>query len=327
MKASVTSQLIILLSLGVITTSLPSSRFKRQNVPLESIPVPVTCPTTPLVRSARNGISRDEATYIKSRKRNTDTALRNWLKGVDSAFDARDLPSIGLTTSGGGLRSLLSGAGLIQSFDARDGSYPTSGLYQALTYHSGLSGGAWLVGSLAGNNWPTISSIKASLWESTLATSLPELINPEAIIGNLLAKNASGFAPTLVDAYSDIIALYLLPSSGASTTLSGLTTFSNFSSSLVPYPIITTIEIGAGQWLPNDGSAQFEIHPFEYGSWDDKIAAFSKTMYMGTSLSDGSVVPTGSCIQNYDSLAYVMGTSSSLFSILYPNLEPQNPGY
>jgi lysophospholipase len=53
-----------------------------------------------------------------------------------------DAEKLALTTSGGGLRSLLSGAGVVQGLDSRDSNVSTSGLYEALTYQTGLSGGS-----------------------------------------------------------------------------------------------------------------------------------------------------------------------------------------
>ncbi|KAG9538876.1 hypothetical protein KCU79_g19918, partial [Aureobasidium melanogenum] len=119
-------------------------------------PVSASCPTTPLVRTA-NSLGSDEAAYITARKPQADTALTAWLKKTDSAFGTTNLPTVGLVLSGGGYRALLSGAGLIQGLDARDSDLSTSGLYQALTYETSLSGGAWFSTSWTGLNWPTVS--------------------------------------------------------------------------------------------------------------------------------------------------------------------------
>src|SRR5215472_6618125 len=106
-----------------------------------------TCPNRPLVRAA-SGISTGESNYIKTRKSIATDALGTWLRQVHPGFSTGNLPSVGLTTSGGGLRSLLEGAGVIQAFDSRDSSVGTSGLYQGLVYQAGLSGGSWLLSSL-----------------------------------------------------------------------------------------------------------------------------------------------------------------------------------
>ncbi len=74
------------------------------------------------------------------------------------------LPRIGLSSSGGGYRALLCGAGVIQAFDGREQTTRTSmsGLLQGITYQTGTSGGAWLLTSFAANNYPTISSLRDS---------------------------------------------------------------------------------------------------------------------------------------------------------------------
>jgi lysophospholipase len=56
------------------------------------------------------------------------------------------------------------------------------------------------------------------------------------------------------------------------------------------------------------------MHPCEWGSWDNGIAAFTQTLYLGTSLENGQPVEDGSCIQNYYNLGYILGTSSNLFT-------------
>ena len=92
-------------------------------------PYPALCPSTPLVRPA-NGLSTSEATYTSSRKSNANTGLVAWLTETNAGFGTSKLPTVALTTSGGGYRSLLSGAGVIQGFDSRDSSVGTSGVFQ-----------------------------------------------------------------------------------------------------------------------------------------------------------------------------------------------------
>lgn len=115
---------------------------KRQDGLTPYQPVSTSCPDTPLVRNA-TGLSPQESDYISSRKDKADAALASWLEKHGS-FNTDSQPSVALASSGGGYRALLSGAGVVQAFDARDSDTDVSGLYQALTYHSGLSGkSAW----------------------------------------------------------------------------------------------------------------------------------------------------------------------------------------
>jgi lysophospholipase len=173
-------------------------------------PVTTSCPSSSLVRAA-DGISTAESSYIQQRQSNANQALAAWLQKTNPSFPTDNLPIIGLTTSGGGYRSLLTGAGVIQSLDARDSNTSVSGLYQALTYQAGLSGGAWLLSSFSGNNWPTITSLKTGLWETTFEDSLADpsgllvVAADVAIVADIADKSANGFDPTMTDPYGRLL--------------------------------------------------------------------------------------------------------------------------
>jgi lysophospholipase len=94
-----------------------------------------------------------------------------------SNFDARSymnshaqnisaLPNIAIAASGGGYRATMNGGGAISAFDSRtaNSSAPgqLGGVLQASTYFSGLSGGAWLVGSIYVNNFTQITALLAN---------------------------------------------------------------------------------------------------------------------------------------------------------------------
>ncbi|CAF9933915.1 hypothetical protein IMSHALPRED_009520 [Imshaugia aleurites] len=302
-------------------------------------PVPATCPSTPLVRTA-TGISASESSYISARAPVASAALGAWLHKVNSAFSTANLPAVALTTSGGGLRSLLTGAGVIQALDSRDSSVGTSGLFQGLTYQAGLSGGGWLLSSFAGNNYPTISNLESTLWTTAFAESL--LVPDNLDVGgayaqisvDVLAKNAAGYPPTIVDIYGRLLAYQLLkgPDGGVAIELSSITGFSNFTSHNVPFPIITSlnVETATGVCTPPNNTVIYEFSPYEFGSFDSGVNAFTQTKYLGTSLSNGA--PTkATCETNYDNLGifpspcairaanvsgYILGTSSDIFNEL-----------
>ncbi|RMZ76810.1 hypothetical protein DV738_g4686, partial [Chaetothyriales sp. CBS 135597] len=287
-------------------------------------PIPALCPSTSLVRAA-DGLSSAESGYIYNRYRIASANLLSWARTVGS-FNVSNAPVVALTSSGGGYRALLSGAGVVQGFDKRDSQTGVSGLFQGLTYHSGLSGGSWLLSSLAGNNYPTITYLRQKLWESafqnsllfpgTLLTSLEVYAE---ILEDVAAKGAAGFPPTLTDPWGRLLSYQLLSGSdgGVADTLSGITAVSNFTSYNVPYPIITALGVKTweGQCLPGPSGTQYELHPYEFGSWDDGVNAFTQTAYLGSSLSNGTPV-NGTCIQRYDNLGYALGTSSNLFNEL-----------
>jgi lysophospholipase len=229
---------------------------------------------------------------------------------------------------------LLLGAGVIQGLDARDSDVSTSGLFQALTYQAGLSGGGWLLSSLAGNNYPTISYLRDNLWEQAFQDSLldPEFLLAAPayfeVVGDLLLKNAAGFATTLTDPWGRLLSYQLLEGTdgGVGTTLSSITEFSNFTSHAVPYPVITSLGVKTwlGECLPGPNATTYEFTPYEFGSWDSDVSAFMQTHYLGTSMRNGK--PTSwLCTENYDNLGYILGTSSNLFNDLCGSLpEPAN---
>ncbi|RHZ67855.1 hypothetical protein CDV55_104077 [Aspergillus turcosus] len=287
-------------------------------------PIHTTCPDIPLVRPA-SGLSSAESAYRQQRKQIADQNLAAWLTKTDSGFQTNgSLPTLALTTSGGGYRSALVGAGVIQGLDARDSDISTSGLYQALTYQSGLSGGAWLLSSIAGNNYPTISYLKETLWEQAFQDSLlvpGNLLVAEAygkIVADITAKGAAGFPPTLTDPWGRLLSYQFLqgPDGGVDTTLSSVSGLSNFTSHAVPYPVILTLGVKTwdGQCLPGPNATIWEFSPYEFGSWDSDVSAFTPTHYLGTSLSGGQPTVQGSCVINYDNLGYVLGSSSNLFN-------------
>lgn len=299
-------------------------------------PIPTTCPSTPLIRPATS-INSNEASYVSARKTNANTALASWLKRQGS-FNTSSLPTVGFASSGGGLRALLETAGVVQGFDIRDSNLNTSGVYQGLTYESGLSGGAWFLSSLAGNNWPTVSYLKTTLWEQAFQNTLlvpanllstSGLTEYAAVTTDIAAKQAAGYDVTIVDPYGRLLSYQLLQGTdgGVATRLSSLTSFSNFTSHNVPYPIITSRGVDnsySGQCYPTLNATQYEFHPYEYGSWDKGISAFAQTTYMGTNITNGSPTTANTCTAHYDNLGYILGTSSDVFNAACEVITPSN---
>jgi lysophospholipase len=332
---------IIFLTFVIVSFAAPAAVpavIDPRQPPSFYAPVEAVCPAGSLVRPATS-ISTAEAAYYASRKAKADIGLKAWLAKTSSSFKTNcKLPSVALTTSGGGLRSLLTGAGVIQGFDSRDSQVGVSGVFQGLTYQAALSGGGWLLSSFAGNNYPTISSLENDLWKPAFQdTLLVPGASPAAgvdialIVNDILAKQAAGFPPTLTDPYGRLLSYQLLYGldGGVATRLSSITGFSNFTTHNVPYPIITALGVKTfqGDCLPGPNATQYEFHPFEFGSWDAGVKAFTRTAYLGSPLANG-VSSTGTCIMNYDNLGYVLGTTSSLFNeicVVAPNNITTNP--
>jgi lysophospholipase len=140
-------------------------------------PGPADCPAErPRVRIP-SSLSREETDWLQTRRNNTIEPLRELLGRLRiSGFDApayiqanrnnaSALPNVAIAASGGGYRALMNGAGAIAAFDSRTPNATSpghlGGLLQSATYLAGLSGGAWLVGSIYVNNFTTIQALQA----------------------------------------------------------------------------------------------------------------------------------------------------------------------
>jgi len=243
------------------------------------------CPSGPILRPAV-GLSPAEYSYIKLRKRKASRALASWLQNVDEEFPAHGLPTLALATSGGGYRSMLVGAGVVQAFDERDSDSTLNGLYQGLTYHSGLSGGGWLLSSIHGNGHETVSTLQ-ELWSKGLVKNSLWPLNtdtaPEypAIKADLKAKNTAGFPPTITDVWGRFLSYQLLtgPSGGAAKDLSSIARSRSFRMFNSPYPIMTSMGVNdinnPTQCDPLHESLQYEYSPYEFGSWVSIISSFN----------------------------------------------------
>ncbi|QSZ30863.1 hypothetical protein DSL72_000421 [Monilinia vaccinii-corymbosi] len=283
-------------------------------------PTSVSCPSGEALVRPAFGLSENEECYREARKAKADVALKKWLQKTNAGFGTDDLPTIAITHSGGGYRSFLCSAGVTQAFDERDSDVSTSGLFQALTYQAGLSGGSWFISSLAGNNYPTVSYLRDNLWETAFKESLfdPEgavfAVALSKIAKDIREKEAAGFRATLTDPWGRLLSYQLLENDGEATTLSSVATLSSFTSHSVPFPIITGLGVKtfSGECKPGASATTYEFSPYEFGSWDSDVSAFTPTKYLGTTLKNGA--PTGQCTTNYDNLGYILGTSSNLFN-------------
>lgn len=278
----------------------------------------VSCPGSTLVRSA-NGVSKQEASFIASRKINADAALSSWLATALPSVNTSTLPTVALSNSGGGFRALLTGAGVVQALDDRDSASETAGLYQALTYHAGLSGGAWLLSALSAGDWPTVSKLTSEVWETQFAAGILDSSNSTTvddftqIATDIVAKGEMGFPVSLTDPWGRMLSYQVMSGGDGAleVAMSDLASLSNFTSHNVPFPLMTAsyIDSTSSQCEPTADAAIYEFNPFEFGSWSDDISAFVQTEYLGSNLSGGVALD---CASGLDRIDWVLGASSNL---------------
>ncbi|KAI9656685.1 MAG: hypothetical protein M1831_004595 [Alyxoria varia] len=297
-------------------------------VKAETCPMPISS----VVRKASAGLSQSETDYVTKRKLKSDAALGAWLKRIGKGFDTlkpEKYPTLALVTSGGGFRAALTGMGVRKALDGAEVDTKSSlaGLLQAMTYESALSGGGWLLGSLASHNWPTITTLLASGVKENLDSGLvnpadgklPPIADYWRIVDDLKDKKKAGWDVGIVDVYARLLGyLWLMGKDGGRTEhLSTLpASQSLFQSNDVPLPIWTAIGVDSNSGkcqanIPED-SPQFEFTPFDFGSWDASVSAFASQNALGSTKNDQN---TEVCATGFDNLGFVMGTSADVFNV------------
>ncbi|CUS21709.1 LAQU0S03e08878g1_1 [Lachancea quebecensis] len=325
---------LLLLALRAVQAWSPTNSYAPGNVSCAD--------DISLVREASE-LSPNETAWLKKRDTYTKQALRDFLDRatadfsnsslVDKLWSADKIPRVAMAFSGGGYRAMLSGAGMISAFDNRTkGSteHGLGGLLQGTTYIAGLSGGNWLVGSLAWNNWTSVQHVidtrgtDEELWDISNSIVNPGGINIlssasrwDKISDAVEAKQDAGFNTSLADVWGRALAYNFFPSlsqGGAGYTWSTLRDADVFKNGEMPFPISVADGRYPGTQIIDLNSTLFEFNPFEMGSWDPSLNAFTDVKYLGTNVKNGTPVAQGQCVAGFDNTGFVIGTSSTLFN-------------
>lgn len=299
-------------------------------------PTNVSCPSDAHFVRAATAISQAEQDWLKQRHAITDVALLDFLDRADlSGFDAEEFLqslnrsiNIGLAFSGGGYRAMLNGAGQISALDNRTSGaedHGLGGLLQSTTYLAGLSGGNWLTGTLALNNWTTVQDIIQgdTIWNLEESILTPGGWNIFSTAGRwsdiddaIGSKEAAGFNTSLTDIWGRALSYQFFGDAnngGEALTFSGISQFDAFKNAQMPFPFSVAVGRAPHTRIVNLNSTVFEFNPFELGSWDPSLFAFTDLKYLGSDVSNGE--PTSDvCVQGFDNGGFVLGTSSSLFN-------------
>lgn len=314
-------------------------------------PSEVTCPSTrPFIRdSSKSVLSPEEKAWLPIRRTETITHIKDFLKrasipnfdsekylqNVDSNSSA--LPNIGIAVSGGGYRAMLNGAGAIKAFDSRSAGSTDKGnlggLLQSATYLSGLSGGGWLVGSIFTNNFTTVQDAVASndIWqfgESILEgpKNIGIVEYYATIIDELDKKHDAGFNRSITDIWGRMLSFQLVKAKhgGPQFTFSSIANDTEFAAGRTPLPILVADSRAPGEKNTTIESVLFEFSPWELGSTDPGMTGFAPLKFTGSKFDNGKLPDDAKCINGFDNVGYVMGTSSSLFNQIILRME-SNP--
>ncbi|GFF64609.1 lysophospholipase 2 [Aspergillus lentulus] len=314
------------------------------NAPNGYTPEGETCPSNrPSIRNA-TALSSAETSWLKTRRNKTRDALKAFLSRVDfGSFNGSDyidnhsgntsaLPNIGIAVSGGGYRALMNGGGALQAFDNRTTNSTLKGqmggILQSATYLSGLSGGAWLVGSMYMNNFSDVSSLRdnGSVWQfqdsifsgptQSTAWSISTAKYYSQLLGAVNEKSDAGYEVSITDYWGRSLSYQLIsaPEGGVSYTWSSIALSKDFQSGTMPIPLVIADGRAPGEILVPANTTVFEFNPWEFGSWDESLSAFVSLEFLGSNFSKGTL-PTGEkCVRGFDNAGFIMGTLSSLFN-------------
>lgn len=242
-------------------------------------PANVTCPAPNTTAASYVGMIRNasgfalypgEADYIRNHRQAHQADWAAWLNQSQVGLDASLpggvanytsnldwLPRIGITSSGGGFRAMLTGAGAYAAFDARNttaAAIGTGGLLQLADYIVGLSGGSWLVSSVAINDYPTTQSLHDQVWDLESNLIAPSdhktkfYANLISVVGEKKKVVGSDYTG-ITDYWSRALGMHLInntryPNYGINVTWSDVRNVSSFQNFTAPFPIIISDERG-----------------------------------------------------------------------------------
>ncbi len=178
------------------------------------------------------------AKYLRNVQANSSAVLPQYVDAILLGSLGKDaFPTLGIASSGGGHRAAIFGAGVLNALDGRNQTSVragTGGLLQTATYLSGLSGGSWLVASLAQADFPTLPDLVFGPavadgrgfggWITQI-----DLLQPgnatvtAAFVGELIEevalKRAAGFPLTITDVWGRALARHFVNGTTASDLL------------------------------------------------------------------------------------------------------------
>ncbi|POW21810.1 hypothetical protein PSHT_01937 [Puccinia striiformis] len=236
-----------------------------------------------------------------------------------------DWPVLGTAHSGGGERATLYGAAVLHALDARTANSPIRGVYDLASYTTGLSGGSWLLVSMAAQEYPTVPILISKL-QTEIDVVLPggsfkgSMKFLENLFFVVMQKQMAGFRTSMIDYWSIALGQHFLPpvtndnfySDSLTTPRGAGLLFSSFRNTTSlrefqkPLPIIvsnhqplaadapvnpTNLPIQGITSIPLSAPI-YEYSPFEFGSFDPHLGAFIPTEYLGTGLQSGKPVVT-----------------------------------
>ncbi|KAJ4253372.1 hypothetical protein NW762_010527 [Fusarium torreyae] len=315
------------------------------------VPVYTTCPSDLKIRNSSEGLSDEESNWREQRGKQMIPNLEDYLKLANiSGFDvsayvkklkSTNVPIVGLSVSGGGTQSGLGGLGVWRAYDARSDvaiAARTGGLTQLLSYITGLSGGgAVTVSLLAANNFTTAEDVTKSANFSNSYAAGPDGNQTsflDTIFENIGAKVEAGFPVSVADSFGQFWGTWLPEDQLYGNYSDFADKGTAFNLGDAPMPIMCFAEVVPGK-SPEIGKLMYpgfnkserfnltayEVTPFEFGSWvGGRVQAFIPTKWLGTAMSDGKPQNKSECVEGFDKITLMQGTTANAFTAWFIDL-------
>lgn len=172
------------------------------------------------------------------------------------------MPTLAFANSGGAWRSAFTGIGALRAFDDRTtgaNDAKVGGLYQSLTYFSGLSGGSWPVLSTTLNGDVPIQRLVEE-WHVDISrfdadNYTAEAVPLTALFEQIASKAGAGFNVSVSDLLGRAFAYEFFPQNATFSSVAELSTFKDAN---VPFPLLagssmnTSTRTQDGLYYPTD---------------------------------------------------------------------------
>lgn len=253
----------------------------------------------------------------------TDFNIESFLQQAidhDSNKANYNLPNFAFAMSGGSMRSLCLGASVLDAFDERN---PNSidakigGILQLANYASGLSGGAWLLGSWATSNFPRLPELNQTLWKLHKKNGLGDwnTIKKYPHIYNVIKKKKhAGFPTSMVDAWGRVLSKQFIdgPHEGEGVLWSSIRETESYKNQEYPFVIALSLSRPGSHMPVSISSPIYEYTSEDFSIWNPRLNASIPIEYLG-SPSD-SLIRSVPCTVGFDNAGFVMGLASNFFS-------------
>ncbi|KAH9816824.1 lysophospholipase [Melampsora americana] len=261
-----------------------------------------------------------EESYINQKIQTSISKWRSYLNLIRFSKNQINLPNFAFAISGGSMRSLCLGASILDAFDERN---PNSidakigGLLQLANYASGLSGGAWLLGSWATSNFPRLPELNQTLWKLYQKNGLADWNTIKSyphVYKVIKKKKKAGFPTSMVDAWGRVLSKQFIddPNEGEGVLWSSIRQTESYKNQTYPYVIAISLSRPGSHMPVSISSPIYEYTSEDFSIWNPRLNASIPIDYLGS--PSASLKENVPCTVGFDNAGFVMGLASNFFS-------------